>query len=164
MSGNIGQNADPQRKTVELSERDVRDAARLLNAIASAGIQPCVAASGRFTREQLVARARQQIAHRKRRAQQFPKGIFGEPAWDMLLVLYVSDGFEPETIRDLREQAGLTHSTALRWLDYLESQKLVGRKSHLTDKRSAYIELTETAREKLDQYFSGYFNGDPILR
>jgi DNA-binding MarR family transcriptional regulator len=162
MSGTIDQSSAPERKSVELSERDVRDAARLLTIIAAAGATtPC---SGRYSRQELIGRARQQIVHRKRRAQNFPKGIFGEPAWDMLLVLYVSDSFGPETIRDLRDQAGLTHSTALRWLDYLESQQLIVKKSHLTDKRSAYYELTERAREKLDQYFAGYFDGPPILR
>ena len=142
----------------------MRDAARLLTVIAAAARPPEPAPAQGLTRDQLVDRAREQIAHRKRRTEHFPKGIFGEPAWDMLLVLYVSDGFAPETIRDLREQAGLTHSTAFRWLDYLESQQLITRKSHLADKRSAYVELTERAREKLDQYFSGYFHGDPIIR
>lgn len=162
MSETIDQSSAPKRKSVELSDRDVRDAARLLSVIAAATTTNPV--QGSFSRDELIARARQQITHRKRRSQQFPRGIFGEPAWDMLLVLYVSDGFAPETIRDLREQAGLTHSTALRWLDYLESQDLIARKSHLTDKRSAYIELTERAREKLDQYFSGYLHDDPIIR
>lgn len=162
MSGTIDHNSASERKKIELSERDVRDAARLLTVIAAAGANsPC---NGPHSREELIGRARQQIIHRKRRAQHFPKGIFGEPAWDMLLVLYVSDNFGPETIRDLREQAGLTHSTALRWLDYLESQQLIVKKSHLTDKRSAYYELTGRAREKLDQYFSGYFEAPPILR
>ena len=162
MSETIDQSSAPKRKSVELSERDVRDAARLLSVIVAATTTDT--APSLRSREELIARARQQILHRKRRSQQFPRGIFGEPAWDMLLVLYTSEGFSPETIRDLREQAGLTHSTALRWLDYLESQQLIARKSHLTDKRSAYVELTERAREKLDQYFSGYFHGDPNVR
>jgi DNA-binding MarR family transcriptional regulator len=162
MSGTIDHSSTPERKSVELTDRDVRDAARLLTVIAAAGVTtPC---HERHSREELIGRARQQIVHRKRRAQQFPKGIFGEPAWDMLLVLYVSDNFGPETIRDLRDQAELTHSTALRWLDYLESQQLIVKKSHLTDKRSAYYQLTDRAREKLDQYFSAYFEGPPILR
>ena len=155
MNEAIDQGPAIKQKSVELSERDLRDAARLLTVIAGAGISSSGHAG--LSREELIGRARQQIAHRKRRAQHFPKGIFGEPAWDMLLVLYVSDTLAPETIRDLREQAGLTHSTALRWLDYLESQQLITRRSHLTDKRSAYVELTERARERLDQYFAGYF-------
>jgi DNA-binding MarR family transcriptional regulator len=162
MRATIAHDPPPERTNIELTERDVRDATRLLTVIAAA-VRPAPV-EGHFSREELLARARQQMAHRKRRSQQFPRGIFGEPAWDMLLVLYVSDGFAPETIRDLREQAGLTHSTALRWLDYLESQQLITRNTNLSNKRSAHIELTDRARVKLDQYFSGYFEGVPILR
>lgn len=141
------------RNCVELSERDVRDATRLLTVLAGVGVLPS-ASDEQPAREQLVARARREIANRKKRMQQFPKGMFGEPAWDILLVLYVTDGFAPETIRDLRELSGLTHTTALRWLDYLESHQLIARKSHPSDKRSAYIQLTPQATDKLDQYFA----------
>ena len=72
----------------------------------------------------------------------------------MLLVVYVSGGFAPETLRDLREEAGLTHTTALRWLDYLETQQLISRKANPSDRRSAYVELTAKAIERLDQYFA----------
>lgn len=134
---------ESEQKSLTLSEWDIEEARRLLSLIADAGLPPAAQepASDQISRTRLIERARQEIANRRRRSQLFPRAMFGEPAWDMLLVLYVADGCAPETIRDLRELAGLTHTTALRWLDYLESQQLIARKAHPTDRRSAFCRV-----------------------
>jgi DNA-binding MarR family transcriptional regulator len=79
--------------------------------------------------------------------------MFGEPAWDMLLVLYMSEqhGSRP-TISSLTQFSGARPTTALRWLDYLEAQQLIGRETHPTDRRAALVWITDKAREALDSY------------
>ena len=48
--------------------------------------------------------------------------FFGEPAWDILLILYVSDG-RAFSIKKLSDQAGLAPTTTLRWVEYLVEQR-----------------------------------------
>jgi len=45
-------------------------------------------------------------------------------------------------------------TTSLRWLDTLDKERLVRREINPRDKRIVDVELTEEARDKLDQYFS----------
>lgn len=78
--------------------------------------------------------------------------MFSEPAWEMLLLLYPT-GLGPRlTISHLSELAGASKSTGLRWIEYLEAQRLIRRESHPTDGRAAQVELTDKGREALDLY------------
>lgn len=107
-------------------------------------------------RKALVEKARRVLFNRRHRAKMFKKGMFGEPAWEMLLVLYVVDqGGRRHTIGSLTEVSGATMTTALRWLEFLEGERLIHRREHPTDRRSVFIELTDEARHALDVYFSG---------
>lgn len=42
----------------------------------------------------------------------------------------------------------------MRWLDYLLHQNLARREPHPTDRRAAFVELTEKGRLALDKYLS----------
>jgi DNA-binding MarR family transcriptional regulator len=82
--------------------------------------------------------------------------MFGEPAWDMLLALYVSEQSGPRhTIVKLVAQAAAPATTALRWLEYLDKERLVVRHSNPIDRRATFIELSDKARLALDAYYSG---------
>ena len=106
-------------------------------------------------RRQLIAEARKTVIDRKRRAQLFPKQMFGEAAWDLLLGLYIFDAEGPRfTVSNILNFADVPPTTGLRWLCYLEQEGLVTRREHPTDGRSALIDLTAKAREALDKYFS----------
>ena len=148
-------------KTVMLSGRDVQDAVRLLSLLTpeisdddllewkARGDQ-----SRTVSRSDLVQMAKRMLVNRRRRAQRFGREMFGEPAWDILLVLYATEGTTRLTISRLTRLAGAPDSTALRWLIHLEEQRLVMRAIHPTDRRTAFIELTEKGRSELDAYFS----------
>lgn len=106
-------------------------------------------------REVLAHRAKTALLNRKRRRKLFESSMFGEPAWDMLLILYVNDwAGARQTIARLTETADVTGTTALRWIEYLEQENLIVRGEHPTDRRAVLIHLTEEAREALDKYFS----------
>ena len=132
---------------IRLSGQDVEDARRLLSLLASGE------AAAPSPQKTYVERAREILLRRKRREQIFGKGMFGEPAWDMLLLLYVEPG-RRQTVSRLAELAGLSKSTAIRWMDYLEEQKLVRRETHPTDKRSISVELSSRGRDSMETYLS----------
>lgn len=151
-------------KTVVLTERDIRAATRLL-ALLAASPPPTIEAMGggvkagvtiQDDRTQMLAVARRTFLERRRRAEHFGRAMFGEPAWDMLLALYIMETSSARnTVGRLLTFSGAPQTTALRWLDYLEKQHLVSREAHPTDRRTAFIEITEKARDALDAYFSG---------
>jgi DNA-binding MarR family transcriptional regulator len=102
----------------------------------------------------LLDRAKKIFADRRRRARFFDVGMFGEPAWDILLVLYISEQEGGrQTISRLTENAGSPSTTILRWLYALEERGLVARESHPNDLRKIFVELTERGRDALESYF-----------
>jgi DNA-binding MarR family transcriptional regulator len=96
---------------------------------------------------------------RTQRAGIFGAGMFGEPAWDMLLALYMLGSEGPRlSIGHLMQLSGTAQSTGLRWLQFLEDQKLVERKAQSNDDREAFVELTANTWTLLDSYFSKAFD------
>jgi DNA-binding MarR family transcriptional regulator len=98
--------------------------------------------------------ARAVVISRQTRKEFFASSIFGEPAWDMLLTLYVADreGM-PVTVGRLAQLSDARLTTAIRWIEYLEQSGLVERRDHPHDARVVLIELTEPAVEKIEAYF-----------
>jgi DNA-binding MarR family transcriptional regulator len=157
---------DVTRRTVTLSESELRAAARLLEVIVGVGgdrgkeltklAQSNVPASCNPARELLVEFARQTFVQRARRSQNFHQAMFGEPAWDMMLALYVTEQSQARhTVSGLVNLSGVSATTALRWLDFLEKEELTARRPSPTDRRVFYIELTDKGRDALDAFFSG---------
>jgi DNA-binding MarR family transcriptional regulator len=147
--------------TVRVSDRDVAEARRLLSLLADAdsdargGASP--SAKTDSSSGELLGRARAILAVRRQRETIFKKAIFGEPAWDMLLLLYIGTSESRRTIGRLGELARISKSTALRWIDYLDRQGLVRREQHPTDRRAVFVELTPKGRQAIDLYLSGTF-------
>jgi len=79
--------------------------------------------------------------------------MFGEPAWDLLLCLYIMDG-RRVTFGKLVNMIGEPMTTAVRWLDYLEKEHLIARRPDPSDRRMVCIELLDRGRDILDSYFA----------
>jgi DNA-binding MarR family transcriptional regulator len=137
-------------KTIELTARDREDAARLLELLLGEE------AAGKSAKELDLLRVAEAILEdRRRRAEIFNPAMFGEPAWELLLTLFVMDRGGPRlTIGRLAQYARTKLTTALRWLDYLEDQNLIKREQHPNDARTAFIELTDKARDTIRLYLS----------
>lgn len=155
-------------KVVTLTGRDLADAERLLSLLAGrrgetseadqthlpAADEPVIGPK-ETDRRTLLRRAKDVFAARRRRAQIFGKAMFGEPAWDMLLALYITEEHgSRQTVSRLTQFAGAPPTTALRWLNYLEKQKLITRESHPTDRRAVFVDISDKGREALNSYFS----------
>ena len=152
---------DWDAKLVALTSRDIDDARRLLGLLARVDEQDAsaVAANGAPPHEaksqkELVRIAWQMLTARRRRLERFGRAMFGEPAWEMLLLLYVTQDAQRHTVSRLAALSGGTRSTATRWIEYLERQQLIQRESHPTDKRMAFVELTDKGRDSLSAYLS----------
>jgi DNA-binding MarR family transcriptional regulator len=104
-------------------------------------------------RSRAAKRAAEIVESRKRRRTYFSASMFGEPAWDMLLVLFLAESSHVRantTAVALAADVPLT--TALRWMDYLESQQLIYRAGHMTDRRVSVVTLTDKGRQALELY------------
>lgn len=149
-------------KTVTLTEKDLKDAVRLFKLLADpallgstlGGIAPAGEAVSRIAdRQTLLSRARLVIAARRAREQYFDRDLFGEPAWDALLALYVTEDYGSRfTASKLAEFIGAPLSTLVRWVKTLEQQSLVERVDHPTDRRIVFIHLLDKGRKALDAY------------
>ena len=160
ISGEVG-----TTKTVTLTEKDVRDAARLFRLISDGTPWANVLISDNevalrtsaeaTTSDELIVCARALLQMRRLRARHFNRAMFAEPAWDILLLLYLADSSEGrQTIGQVAELVETPLTTALRWIGYLEKEHLVGRKDHPTDRRIVFIELTDKGRTALDAFLS----------
>ena len=95
--------------------------------------------------EGLKALARQMLHERACRTRFLPHQMFGEPAWDMLLALFVSDA--PLMSKEVLQAGRVPQTTALRWLGFLEQEHLIEKSGHETDGRRTLIRISPQGEE-----------------
>ena len=141
---------------VSLDERDVEDLHRLLGKLRDRSLEAGAKDSEVPDGEELKLeqRARRLLENRRKRVAIFGAQMFAEPAWDMLLLLYLSGRGRRQTQSSLCELSGASRSTAMRWIEFLAGRDLVRREDHPTDKRRNFVSLTEKGRHLLDLYLS----------
>jgi len=119
------------------------------------------AANARIAPERL---ARRMIAARAARRTFFSPDLFADPAWDILLELYVLR-YEQQriSVSSLCIAAAVPPTTALRWIDKLHSENMIQRIRDPLDGRRVWVEISERAFETMDDYFVSLSdNGIPI--
>jgi DNA-binding MarR family transcriptional regulator len=89
---------------------------------------------------------------RKARGRLFPASMFSDPAWDMLIALYIAE--KAPAAADLARSISASVTTAMRWIEILEAHKLIVREQSPTDRRAHTIRLSEQARANLDLLLS----------
>lgn len=99
---------------------------------------------------ELLAAARRMAAARQVRDEVFGDGQFLNPAWNILLELFIA-GEEGRnvTIKSACVAASVPQSTALRHIAYLIDIRLATRTQHPSDARSAYLKLSDRGRTRM---------------
>jgi hypothetical protein len=106
-----------------------------------------------FTDEKLATIAASIFRARRRRAKLFAASLFSEPAWDMLLELFVGSIRErPVTASGLCRAADVCEATGQRWIEMLEAQGLVRRRSVSEDGELRLVEISDGGFESMRQY------------
>jgi len=98
----------------------------------------------------LLGEARRVAAARRIRDRIFGRDLFPNPAWNILLELFIA-GEEGRnvTIKSACVAAGVPQSTALRHIAHLIEVRLATRAQHPSDARSAYLKLTDRGRARM---------------
>ena len=89
------------------------------------------------------------LRFRKQRNKLFP-GMFGEPAWDILLSLAALDPAKPDVpVLSIGYAAEVPPTPALRYIAVLETAGLVERTVNPDDRRSVLVRLTAQGRDRV---------------
>ena len=100
-----------------------------------------------------VETVRKIIRARRLRARYFPDHLFAEPAWDMLLDLFVASVRGRQvSVTSLCRAAEVSDATGLRWIDMLEGKGLVRRRSVSEEGHLRYVELSDGGFEAMCKY------------
>ena len=102
-----------------------------------------------------VELARRALEARRERDRVFGAGTFADPAWDVLLDLFVA-GEENRAVDafSLCGRSALPEGVILRSIAHLVQSNLVTRRANAADPRSIYLVLTAEGRAKMSDYFS----------
>ncbi len=95
------------------------------------------------------------IRQRQLRARFFDGELFADPVWDMLLDLSAARVEHTRvSVTSLCIASGVPPTTALRWISQMKDAGLVERVEDETDKRRAFITLTDKATDAMARFFA----------
>lgn len=81
--------------------------------------------------------------------------LFGEPAWDILLDLFIAAKERKRLpVTSACIGAAVPATTALRWLTVLEEKGLILRENDAADARRVFVRLSSDGYEKMVAYFA----------
>ena len=103
------------------------------------------------TARELALFARVLMRMRTERDEQLEVGVFQDPAWDIMLDLFVArvDGHDL-SISAVCVGCRAAPATALRYLALLQDADLVERRPDPCDKRRSYVRLTTVGHERMN--------------
>ena len=103
-----------------------------------------------------VELARQTYEDRRRRSKIFQsEELFGEPAWDILLDLFIAAKERRRvSVTSACIGSAVPSTTALRWITILEKQSLLVREADPGDARRVYVKLSARGYAAMLEYFA----------
>ena len=106
------------------------------------------------------AEVRAILAERRTREAILGDELFADPAWDMLLELYASHlGRHIVSTSELVAASAVPATTALRWIEKLDSVGLARRIADPGDRRRVLVELSDEGLAKMRSYFATVRSG-----
>lgn len=108
----------------------------------------------------LVAIARTVLDMRRSRKQFMPASLFHEPAWEILLSLYIAqEDRRVLFVKNLVQDIEAPVTTSQRWIDQLAHMKLVDRSTDPDDRRRSEVSLSAQGRTMLEAYLRSLAGG-----
>ena len=102
-----------------------------------------------------IKRVRTAIRARSKRTDFFNARLFSDPAWDILLELYLSELLQQRvSVSALGGSGGVPPTTVLRWLEILRTNGLIERTSDPLDARRVFVTLSPEASRAMHDYFA----------
>jgi hypothetical protein len=109
--------------------------------------------NGPLDQTRAAALALELYESRRRRVKLFGADLFGEPAWDILLDLFMATATGKRiSVSSACIGAAVPSTTALRWLAVLEARHLIVRENDDSDARRSHVRLSEVAQKLMEQY------------
>lgn len=110
-------------------------------------------ANGSLCRKRLLQVVEQLLQEHRARATYFGPTLFADPAWDILLVLFLAETRQQRlTVSKLCAEIGVPATTGLRWIARLTKGGLVLRRADPTDKRRFFLDLAPAASAAMRSY------------
>jgi DNA-binding MarR family transcriptional regulator len=108
----------------------------------------------------LLTSAKRLLRERTLREKMFDGIEFGEPAWDILLNLYIAhhEG-KLVSVSSLCLVAGVPATTALRWISAMEARGQLLRHKDPVHKRRMFMSLSPEALSSMDRYLTATATG-----
>ena len=95
------------------------------------------------------------IRQRQLRTQFFGAELFADPAWDILLDLTAARAEHTRvSVTSLCIASGVPPTTALRWISQMTEAGILERIEDESDRRRAFIELSDKTAEAMARYFA----------
>lgn len=102
-----------------------------------------------------VARAALLVEQRRMRRRFLPEELFHEPAWDMLLSLFIAHHDQRVmNVKTLVASAEAPVTTSQRWIDHLAKLGLVDRVVDPIDRRRIEVSLSATGLDAIERYLA----------
>ena len=121
-----------------------------------------IPALGGNEQDQLAAIARSEFHNRRRRDSLIRYDLFAEPAWDMLLDLYIQHHRGQPVAVDRLCAAAITSTTALRWLRLLIEKELVIRSSSAEEDGIVRVALSARGVGEMERYLRDFLHRDRL--
>jgi hypothetical protein len=112
-----------------------------------------------YSDQHLADVARAIYRSRRKRTKYLPDEIFGEPAWDILLDLFINKvSGKWISVTSVCQASAVPPTTALRWLTVLEKQDLIERFPSLLDRRTSEIRLSKSGYTSVRKWLVSYLD------
>lgn len=101
-------------------------------------------------------RVRAILVARRTREVSFDADLFADPAWDILLELYLARlGQFDLSVTSLCMGSAVPQTTALRWINEMEKRGLLLRRRDPTDGRRIFVSLSKEATQQMAKLLCG---------
>ena len=109
-----------------------------------------------FCSPEHMALAQALIRFRRKREAVFGPGLFADPAWDMLLDLFVArEQGRNISVSSLCIAAAVPPTTALRWIRHMDERGLLERRKDPRDGRRVWIAIKAEVHKKMRDLLAG---------